>query len=660
MIDHQEMAGIIFNSQLATVEQINENVGEVTDTKDIGKVLVEKGILPEQTYNELIDFIESLHPEDIVIEPDTPIEAPVVSNGPAISELSFEEQLSGGTETPTTSDLSFEEQLSGGTESAVSSGNLEIKQGLDALYTDTTDSPVESGDEFDHIHHDTLTIDLDDVPKHVETEGDLQIASDPFGSEEDLMSVDEPGRGDDVKEIVQSTVKASPVVVESDEESVLPSTLTIEKPTHIQSVAAVQAPTVQAPTVTQPVNTQTELAPTEVKPAVNGDEAEKKQDDSLPPMEQESRTAELLTIPIPEQITPQNSLNEILLWARNNTISDIHIMPFAPITARRFTKLIPIGTEQFAPERIESILLETLPAKRMVEFQKDGDVEFVYTITGGGRYRVTIMKLRNGWSFTARVVSMEIPSFETIGLPDASLSLTKWAQGLVLVTGPAGCGKTTSLAALVENINQDRNENIITIEDPIETLFPMGKSHISQRQLGQHTLSQENALKGALRQDPDILMVSELRDMNSIELAVSAAETGHLVFGTMNTTNAIRTINRLIESFPADEQDVIRSMVSESLRGVICQQLIPRKDGSGVVAAFEVLLVTPAVGNMIRKNEMHQLNSAMVTGRSQGMVLLDDSLMALYKDGTISAEQAHSRANEKELFESFLPKGEAN
>ncbi len=649
MIDHQEMAGIIFNSQLATVEQINENVGEVTDTKDIGKVLVEKGILPEQTYNELIDFIESLHPENIVIEPDTPIEPVVESDGPEISELSFEEQLSGGEETQ------------------------EIKQGLDALYTDTTESPVSEDEEFDHIHHDSLTIDLDDVPKHIETDGDLIISEDPFGSEEDLMSTNEPGRGDELKEIIQNTVSSDSILESNSilEDTVTPKPAPVEEPVApvvIESQESVvpqpPAPKSSIPTPT-PTTTPTTI-PTTIptttpsqSPVVQAVTEEKK-GDSLPPMEQESRTPEMLTIPIPEQITPQNTLNEILLFARNNSISDVHIMPFAPITARRYTKLISVGEEKINPERIKALLLETLPEKRMAEFRKDGDVEFVYTIKGGGRYRVTIMKLRNGWSFTARVVSLEIPSFEAIGLPDASLSLTKWAQGLVLVTGPAGCGKTTSLAALVENINQDRNENIITIEDPIETLFPMGKSHISQRQLGQHTLTQENALKGALRQDPDILLVSELRDMNSIELAVSAAETGHLVFGTMNTTNAIRTINRLIESFPADEQDVIRSMVSESLRGVICQQLIPRKDGNGVVAAFEVLLVTPAVGNMIRKNEMHQLNSAMVTGRSQGMVLLDDSLMALYKEGTISAEQAHSRANEKELFQSFLSKGEAN
>jgi len=602
MIDHQEMAGILFNSQLATVEQINENVGEVTDTKDIGKVLVEKGILPEQTYIELLDFIESLHPENIVIEPDTPFESEL--DGPEISDVSFEDQLSGNMV------------------------DLPDEQMLDALATDG--NSTENGEStvvFDHIDHDDFTIDLGDVPKHIETDGDLQIVSDPFGSEEDLMMNKEPDTGSIVKEVVQNTMgsETSP----SLDESIQP-----------QNSELSQAQVQQQPHISESANDSTTP--------------------SLPSMEHESRTAENLTIVVPEQITPQNNLNEILLYARNNVISDVHIMPFAPITVRRYTSLMPIGEEKVTPERIEALLLESLPSNRMAEFQKDGDVEFVYTIKGGGRYRVTIMKLRNGWSFTARIISMTIPSFETIGLPDASLSLTKWAQGLVLVTGPAGCGKTTSLAALVENINQDRNENIITIEDPIETLFPMGKSHISQRQLGQHTLTQENALKGALRQDPDILMVSELRDMNSIELAVSAAETGHLVFGTMNTTNAIRTINRLIESFPADEQDVIRSMVSESLRGVISQQLIPRKDGNGVVAAFEVLLVTPAVGNMIRKNEMHQLSSAMVTGRSQGMVLLDDSLMALYKEGTISAEQAHSRANEKELFESFLPKGEAN
>ncbi len=201
-------------------------------------------------------------------------------------------------------------------------------------------------------------------------------------------------------------------------------------------------------------------------------------------------------------------------------------------------------------------------------FEKTGDAEYVHTINGYGRFRMALMKQRNGWDLTARLIPMEIPKFENTGMPASCVGLTKWAQGMVLITGPAGCGKTTTLAVLVEMINQNRHEHIISIEEPIEIVYEPKQCQITQREINTHTLSQANALRAALREDPDILVVSELRDLNSIQLAVSAAETGHLVFGTMNTIDAAQTISCIIDSFPAEEQSIVRNMISESLRGL--------------------------------------------------------------------------------------------
>jgi twitching motility protein PilT len=268
----------------------------------------------------------------------------------------------------------------------------------------------------------------------------------------------------------------------------------------------------------------------------------------------------------------------------------------------------------------------------------------VHTISGYGRFRMAIMKQHYGADLTARVIPMEIPKFENTGMSTACANLTKWAQGMVLITGPAGCGKSTTLAILVEMINQSRNDHIICIEEPIEIVYEPKQCQITQREINTHTLSQATALHAALREDPDILVVSELRDLHTIQLAVSAAETGHLVFGTMNTVDACQTISRVIDSFPAEEQPIIRNMISESLRGVICQQLVPKKDGTGVVPAYEILIITPPVANLIRTNKISQINNTISTSKSIGMVLMDNSLENLAKSGMISHKEACERA----------------
>lgn len=353
---------------------------------------------------------------------------------------------------------------------------------------------------------------------------------------------------------------------------------------------------------------------------------------------------------IPTEINKNSTLNQIFLYARSVNATDIHITCDTPITFRIAGNLTTVSAQPFSASDVERVIRQALRSDQLFELEESGDLEFVYTIQGAGRFRSTALKYRKGLSLTARLIPMKFRSVTDIGLPESCLDLTKWAQGMILVTGPAGCGKSTTLSSLIEYINETRNEHIITIENPIENIYPKAKSQVVQREVGLHTLSQNNALRGALRQDPDILVISELRDLESIQLAVSAAETGHLVFGTMNTTDAIRTIDRLIGSFPSDEQPIIRSMVSESLRGVISQRLLPSVDGKSVIPAFEVLKVTSPVSNMIRKNETHQLKSTMITGRKDGMVVFDDSLEELVKAGKITKETAQLYTDDKTRF----------
>jgi twitching motility protein PilT len=348
---------------------------------------------------------------------------------------------------------------------------------------------------------------------------------------------------------------------------------------------------------------------------------------------------------VPSQLGPQSSLNEILAFARHQKASDVHLGALKPVIFRQFGQLKSITAETLNAQQISGLITAALPKGVMGRFEKTGDAEYVHTINGFGRFRMAIMKQRNGWDLTARLIPMEIPKFENTGMPASCSNLTQWAQGMVLITGPAGCGKTTTLAVLIEMINQNRHDHIISVEEPIEIVYEPKQCQITQREINTHTLSQENALHAALREDPDILVVSELRDLNTIQLAVTAAETGHLVFGTMNTINAAQTISTVIDSFPSEEKSIIRNMISESLRGVICQQLIPKKDGSGMVAAYEVLIVTPSVSNLIRKDKVSQIRDAITTGKSSGMVLMDNSLKDLATNGVISKEEACERAN---------------
>jgi twitching motility protein PilT len=351
--------------------------------------------------------------------------------------------------------------------------------------------------------------------------------------------------------------------------------------------------------------------------------------------------------PIVKTNSEQNSIDKILPKEFIGTSG-------TPVIFKRFGTLLPITKENITADFLRNMISHNVDQKLLIEFEKNGDCEFIHTVEGAGRFRITLLKHRDGWDLTARCIPTEIKTFEEAGLPSSCIDLTKWSQGLVLVTGPACCGKSSTLATLVEAINQTRSDHIITIEDPIENVYQPKMCQITQREVGTHTLSQTNALKSALREDPDIIVVSELRELKSIELAVSAAETGHLVFGTMNTNNATQTVSTLIDSFPPEDKSIMTNMISESLRGVISQQLIPKKDQSGMVAAYEVLLMTTPMANLIREEKTEQLTNAMITGKKAGMIVLDDSLMELVKSGLISGASAYRHAVNPSTFKKYL------
>ena len=355
-------------------------------------------------------------------------------------------------------------------------------------------------------------------------------------------------------------------------------------------------------------------------------------------------------IVVPTQITPSNTLHEIIAFARAKGASDIHLTIGEPIIFRLIGQLIKISEEKLTPQGIKNLLTASLSKEVMDELLEIGDKEFVHPIEGFGRCRMALVRQRLGLDATIRLIPMSVPSFEQSGMPVACAGLTKWSQGMVLIAGPAACGKTTTLAVLVEMINQSRHDHIICIESPIEIVYKAHHCEITQREINLHTHSQLNALRAAMREDPDIIVVSELRDLDTIQLAISAAETGHLVLGTMNTLSAAQTISRVIDSFPADEQPIIRNMISESLRGVICQQLIPSADGKSLIAAYEVLIVNQSVSNLIREGRIAQINNAMATGKAAGMQLMDVAIKQLLSEGKISLAQAKERIKNPQLF----------
>jgi twitching motility protein PilT len=320
--------------------------------------------------------------------------------------------------------------------------------------------------------------------------------------------------------------------------------------------------------------------------------------------------------------------------------SDIHVHAGSPLMFRVNGQLAPGREGVVDAAQSELFAMSPLNAEQRSVFAQCGEIDLCYSLDGLGRFRANIYRQQRGVDAVFRYIPPQAPSLDELGLPLGLAKFTNFHQGMVLVTGPAGCGKSSTLAALVDLINEERHEHILTIEDPIEYLHPSKRCLVNQRSVHRHTESFARALRAALREDPDVIVVGELRDLETISLALSAAETGHLVLATLHTNNAIRTLNRIIGAYPADQQGQVRMMISESLRVVISQRLIPRADGQGRVAAIETLVITRAVGNLIRENKTFQIHSILQTGAAQGMVLLDDSIKALLDAGTITRDEA--------------------
>jgi twitching motility protein PilT len=331
--------------------------------------------------------------------------------------------------------------------------------------------------------------------------------------------------------------------------------------------------------------------------------------------------------------------------------SDLHLSPGNPPLIRCSGVLEPIFDRPIGHEQNKAILYEIMTEAQRQEFDARQDLDFAYEVPAlESRFRANIFTGRNGISAVFRLIPAKILTADQLGLPPAVLNFTQFKKGLVLVTGPTGSGKSTTLAAMIDHVNKTRKEHILTVEDPIEFVHVSQQSLINQREVGRHTLTFAAALKAALREDPDLILVGEMRDLETIELAITAAETGHLVFGTLHTNSAAKTVDRIINVFPTSQQEQIRAMLGESLRGVIAQQLLRTVDGKRC-AALEILGVTPAVANLIREGKTFQIPSVIQTGRAQGMQLMDQSIQELLTAGKVSREEALKFATNKALFQ---------
>jgi len=354
------------------------------------------------------------------------------------------------------------------------------------------------------------------------------------------------------------------------------------------------------------------------------------------------------------QSEPVHTLAHVDLYlqvAQESGASDIHLGVNAqPIWRRNgILESIWLQADKLKASDTEALAMGFLTDEQKKLLADRGDVDFAYA-TSFGRFRASVVRQRIGTDLVFRIISTNLRTMDQLGLPESMKLLTQYHNGLVLVTGSVGSGKSTTLAALIEEVNRTRKDHIITLEDPIEYIIESKGCHVTQREVHTHTRSFGAALRGALREDPDVIMVGEMRDLETIQLAITASETGHLVMGTLHTANAARTLDRVLDVFPVDQRDQIRVMVSESLRGIVSQQLVPRADGRGRALALEILTNIPAVGAIIREARTYMLPGVMQTGKRLGMKLMDDSLMELYDAGIISQDEAYIRAEQKQLM----------
>ena len=330
--------------------------------------------------------------------------------------------------------------------------------------------------------------------------------------------------------------------------------------------------------------------------------------------------------------------------------SDLHISAGMPPMIRLRGDMVRSQAPAQSNEEARAMLYTLMSEEQRREFEKSHDIDFAFEVPGLSRFRANIFEQRRGIGGVFRVIATKIRTLEELNTPAVLRDLVMRERGLVLVTGPTGSGKSTTLAAMIDYVNANRAGHIITIEDPIEFVHESKKCLINQREVGPHTLSFANALRSALREDPDVILVGEMRDLETIRLAMTAAETGHLVFGTLHTSYAAKTVDRIIDVFPAAEIEMVRAMLSESMRAVISQTLLKTKDGGGRVAAHEIMIGTPAIRNLIRENKVAQMYSAIQTGQQFGMQTLDQNLTDLVKRNAVAPGEARTKASNKDLF----------
>ena len=343
-------------------------------------------------------------------------------------------------------------------------------------------------------------------------------------------------------------------------------------------------------------------------------------------------------------------VTELLAFGVKNTASDLHLSTGQPPIIRVHGEIRKINLPPLEEEDVSAMITDIMNDNQRKEFQQNLECDFSFEIPGLARFRVNAFQQNRGPAAVFRTIPSEVLSLEQLKAPEVFKEIAQYPRGLVLVTGPTGSGKSTTLAAMIDFINDNDYSHILTIEDPIEFVHQSKKCLVNQRELGTQTHSFANALRSALREDPDIILVGEMRDIETISLALTAAETGHLVFGTLHTTGAAKTVDRIIDVFPAADKEMVRSMLSESLRAVISQTLLKTADGNGRAAAHEIMIGTAAIRNLIRENKVAQMGSMIQTGQQHGMKTLDQSLYELVQAKKITKEEARIKAQDKSMF----------
>ncbi len=345
---------------------------------------------------------------------------------------------------------------------------------------------------------------------------------------------------------------------------------------------------------------------------------------------------------------------ELIKDGTEKKASDIHITVGLPYIYRINGKLTRIGDEIIKPDITDKIVREILNENQLNILYEKGELDTSLSSAGTGRFRINIYKQRGSYALAIRIIPLDVPTIDELGLPGIVRDLAMLPRGLILVTGPTGSGKSTTLASMINLMNTEKSYHILTLEDPIEYLHKHNKSMVNQREIGNDSLSFANSLRAALRQDPDVILVGEMRDLETIGIALTAAETGHLVLSTLHTLGSAKTVDRVIDVFPPHQQQQIRIQFASVLQGIISQQLLPRIDGKGRIAAFEIMMATSAIKNLIREDKTHQIDTAVQTGAKFGMQTMDNSLLNIYRSGLISQETLTSQSTNPDILKNYV------